>query len=225
MFKRTITTAIVAVSLPFAAGAATQTFTDQAAFLAAIGGVPTTTETFDISDQLLSGTGTVFNTGVTVTPFAASADNRVQDEVLRLSVDNDSGNATNPANPLTSLIEIMLPNASRFFGIDFGSTSGSGGIGNNSGTMLDDNLAFNFSTLSPGQTTSGYSGFFGLIADDAFTKISFSSEGIGNFTDDDFRADNLVFEAVAPIPVPAGLPLLLGGMAVFGALRARRKTA
>lgn len=215
MLTRAIATTFVLTALPMMASAATTEYFDKSAFDAIVGS-DVVIERFDVADQQISAAGTVFRTGVTVSAQLPSADNKVADEVLNISLDN-SGNPAVPGNPLTSLVTITLPYASTFFGITFG-VDGSGGIGNNSGTTLSNGETFRFSRPNP-----GYTGFYGLISDMAFQTVTFRSNDTGTFTDDDIKADDLIYAATAPVPVPAGLPLLVGGLAAFGFARSRKK--
>lgn len=60
--------------------------------------------------------------------------------------------------------------------------------------------------------------FFGLVSDTAFTSLTFTSE-----INDGFALDNLTYGTTAPIPVPAGLPLILGGLGAIAMLRRKRR--
>lgn len=77
-------------------------------------------------------------------------------------------------------------------------------------------------------------GVLGAIADPAgFAPFSYTLDLAGltadTLTVDIFRSNSWVFlsevtfDGVAPVPLPAGLPLLLGGIGALGALRHRRK--
>ena len=219
MLKTFTAAAALAVALPMGAQAASVSFTDQAAFEAALAAAglasqPSVTETFDVADQLIGGSGTTFGSGLTVTATDGSADNNVTGEVLRISL--DSTNAAIPASPLTSTVQFDFPVATRFVSLFFGE-NGVGGIGNDSGTTLTLSNGFSesFSLADP-----GYLGFFGILSDDAFSSLTFTSNNTGTFTDDDIRIDDVTFSAV---PVPAALPLMLVGLGALGIARARRK--
>ena len=241
-FKLIVLAAAVAVS-PLAASAATQTFFSKDAFLAALGLNAFQTEDFSgfASGTLLDGT-TFAKTGVTVSPLkpndgtrtqgsGTALENSVTDEKLRLSIDN-SGSPSNAAGD-TGNTEVVftLAGATTFLGLDFGLTDPTPrqGIGNDSGTSAMsigiNGFSYDFSTDY--SADPGYVGFFGVITDEAFSSFKFASNGSGGFTDDDFAVDNLISAAapgneIPPVPLPAGLPLLLGGLAAFGIARSRR---
>ncbi|WP_308917024.1 hypothetical protein [Jannaschia sp. LMIT008] len=234
MTLRTITLAAVAAAVPMAASAisVTQTFQGstgadataaRAAFNAAFGSVSQVEDFSGFANGTLLDNTMFPTTGTQVSPNAPSADNAIVEDVLFLSVDN-TGSATNPANPLTQSVTITLPNATTFFGADFGASEdgfiGTNGIGNDSGLTiaLDGTVVETFTLSDP-----GFTGFFGLQADMAFTTITFGSAAIGGFTDDDFALDNLQFSDGAVIPVPAALPLLAAGLGLMGWVGARRR--
>lgn len=185
------------------------------------------------NDQIPSPT--TFDNGVTITLDAPSADNFVVGNVLRLSVDN-TGDAATPANPLTESIELAFDTRVTAFGFEFGEfvendvDSGVGRApGNDSGTTLTaGSYSFDFSDVAnyPAgvsfNSETGYAGFFGVVADpgDSFRSVLFKSNGFGNDTDDDFTVQSI---ALAPVPLPAGLPLLAVGLGAFGLLRRRAK--
>jgi hypothetical protein len=223
--KSLLVAALVVITPISAAASTVMTFTDRDAFLAAIGSQRFGTETFSVSDQQIAPGGTTFGSGVTVGTVGPSDENRVEGEALRISVDNDPAKARNSAAATTSRIDIRLPSETTFFGLNFGSDTGSGGIGNDSGTVLLGDLDFNFDQLSPFGADPGYSGFFGLISRTAFQTISFGSANVGSFTDDDIRIDDLIYGIPVPVPVPASLPLMLVGIAAIGILCVRRRNA
>ncbi|MEM9796037.1 MAG: VPLPA-CTERM sorting domain-containing protein [Pseudomonadota bacterium] len=203
------------------------TFTSFDAFQTAIGFAPSVTEDFSgVADGTTLTSTTFATTGTTVVVSEPTAESFVDGEALRLSVDNPSG----PEQvPFTTSITFILPQATTFFGIDFGLGSFGGigtGVGNDSGTIVTaGSETFDFNDLTPGGDDIEYSGFFGLTSTTAFDRIVLTSAGANTFNrDDDFVVDTLVFAdlAPAPIPLPAGLPLLAGGFVLLGALRMRK---
>ncbi|AXI48706.1 hypothetical protein C1J03_02275 [Sulfitobacter sp. SK012] len=66
--------------------------------------------------------------------------------------------------------------------------------------------------------------FWGFISDMEFSSLSFveGSQAIGVET---YTLDNLTTGGVAPVPLPAGLPLLLAGLGGLATLRRKRKAA
>jgi len=73
-------------------------------------------------------------------------------------------------------------------------------------------------------TGEGFQNYQGFISDTAFTSVTFSQVTTGGQTEA-FSLDNLAFSAAPLIstPLPAGIPLVLTGAAMFGALRSRKR--
>ena len=101
------------------------------------------------------------------------------------------------------------------FGGDFSSLSSLMVTGSFDGTSM---------TLSIPDAIGGSEGFFGLIGDTAFSSISFSTDkGVFVFPEgppvggETFNLDDFT---IAPIPLPAGLPLLLGALGMLGVIGA-----
>lgn len=223
-----------AVAIPGIAGAATfnvdggTIYTDETQFRAAIGTAPTVTEDFSGYGNTELENPTVFSTGVSVSLDMTAGDVRAENDVLLLSLED----AQSDFAPSTMAIDFLLPNQSTFFGITFGDeVAGNQGIGNDSGSRMSvpgifD--AFDPDTLYAGSTDGnpaddmGYIGFFGFVSDSAsFDTISLFSAGENGANDDDFKADDLIFADVSPVPVPAALPLLLAGLGGFAFFRRR----
>ena len=122
-------------------------------------------------------------------------------------------------------------------------TQGLGFSGNGSITLTFDNaisaLGIDWSSFDQNATVVSYSddngnvvgdifqpvisagaGFFGIIDTDGFTSVTFAVD----------QSEILEFDYIqwgsglAPIPLPAGMPLLLGGLVGLGLLRRRKKT-
>ena len=217
MKTKVILAATTAVMVPVGASAATAFF-DESAFFSAVSGRTLVSEGFQgVADGTLLD-NTTFDSGVTVNPAVVTSDNTVEGELLRLSVDNTGG--------LSTFVDLTFPVATTAFAFEFGELNedirvSGRGIGNDSGTTLGaGGFSYNFSDLF--SEDPGYVGFFGVVADagEQFNTVRFSTNGIGDFVDDDFSLDNLTF---APVPLPAGLPLLAAGLGVFGFVRSRRK--
>jgi hypothetical protein len=204
----------------------------RAAFDAAISGLSKATEGFDTA--ALNGTlvnDAVFTSGIRIFADAASLDNNTFDGFIRLSTDNANrvvNGVSRPESPFTDTITITLPTPTSFVAFDFGIDGR--GIGNNSGTKVTINGdEFNFRTQISGvnQDNGDFEGFFGYRTADptvTFRTVTFAGLDLTTtFTDDDFTVDNVVYTP-APIPLPAGAWLLIGGLGTLGALRARRKS-
>jgi len=183
------------------------TFGDRTAFEAAILGA--TTETFDsyASDTSFNGVA------VDVGDFVLNADpigNRNLIDAL-------------PAVPNgtdidgTTFLNYFLQNTSATITFDTAVTavgfdiSAFGNVGNVSSLSILDGI-FDQTDI-PG---SGGVSFFGVTSDTAFTTLTFFSS-----INDGFSVDNLTYGEAAAVPVPAGLPLLLGGLGMLGWLRRR----
>lgn len=96
------------------------------------------------------------------------------------------------------------------------------------GPSVGSDMSFSLGTPTPTAGTFTASGdrekdFFGVISTEAFSEVTLqfvgSNGGVAGL-------DDLVYApapVTAPIPLPAGLPLLLGGLGAFAALRTRKK--
>ncbi len=81
-------------------------------------------------------------------------------------------------------------------------------------------------TLSDGSFVSGeinasYDGFWGFVSDLSFTAVTVSTNSSGSNAKS-YRLDNLSFglaAPIAPVPLPAGLPLLVSALLGFFGLR------
>lgn len=71
-----------------------------------------------------------------------------------------------------------------------------------------------------GQPASGFAGFVG---EGPIASISFTGRGGSPGTQDTFQLDNARFVTTTPVPLPASLPLVLGGIGALAALRTRAR--
>lgn len=87
-------------------------------------------------------------------------------------------------------------------------------------TFLDENggVVGQYRPLSEGG--DGSTRFFGFISDTPFQTVSFTA--INRSFSEGFGLDNVLYTKPAEIPVPASLPLLATGIALFGVLRGRK---
>lgn len=216
--------AVIALIVAAPAANAATVYLDEALFTAAVTGNLETSE-FTGQPQGAITNGAQFDNGVTVTLDQPSSDNFVEDTFLRLSIDNIGPDAQVSAVTETVTFAFDVPVTA--FGFEFGDpvTAPDGGTGrgpgNNSGTTLTAG-DFSFSFSDDYSANPGYTGFFGVVGHpgDTFSSVVFSSNGIGDFVDDDFTVQSI---ALAPVPLPAGLPLLAAGLGVLGLLRRRSK--
>jgi hypothetical protein len=236
--KRAVLAALAATALTGMSAASAATinlangtiFTDQSAFLAALGFTPDVIEDFESYGDvdLTSGTNplTLSASGIvlTVDPDDQTGDTRILNGALRLSTNRDNSDGPAGTNALTATLD--LPFATNFVSFDFNPQ----GVNNDSGTLIsfvgtgvDD---FDTDLLNGGSNgnvlgDTGYTGFFGFISNAGpFTQIVFSSENSTlDAVDDDFAIDNI---AANPVPVPAAALLMPLGLA---ALARRRRAA
>jgi len=149
------------------------------------------------------------------------------------SINFDFGN-TGP----TSIQSLSIDGSTAAVGTVVWDSIGSiGGTANVSSSSGEDTsiMSFLFSSFGVGDTfslggidpdLSGDASSGVTIGDLIGTTISamFSDQStvIGTFVDDPGRDKGLAFEAASVIPLPAGLPLLLGALAAFGMVRRKR---
>jgi len=163
--------------------AATAFYTDRAAFDLATGGG------LNFED---------FSAGSTVTPeFTVTGQNvYINGSGLQVGRPTIAG--------ATVLYEFNTPISA--FGGDYDSSPGGNGIG----------LIFTLSTgeVVPTELSAPFDTFFGFVSDTLFTSLTVSG-GTGSGYAETHTVDNISFglaAPVAPIPVPASLPLLLAAL-------------
>ena len=205
MSKRVLPAAILTASIGVGAADAATVFTDSGAFEANVDR-PLVTEAFDV--DIATADSITFPSGIVSTKSSSGVPptlNRVDDGDFDGFLVRDD----------VRTIAFDLPAPVFAFGGDF-----SGG-----GTALDS--LFVTAALQDGETFTasisallgGESGFFGLSTDQTFLSLTFSTEAgiltggtpIGGQV---FSVDNVV---LAPIPLPAGMVLLLGALGFGGA--------
>jgi hypothetical protein len=193
----------VAIALGVEAGgtsAATTIYTDRAAFDLATGGglnfEDFSDATFDDTTITTNAPGSVFLTGGQL---------RARPTPVALGGSN---------------LQFAFNSPTTAFGGDFDLSPG--GSGNGLRFVLDGNEIVSQEIGAP------FTGFFGFVSDLSFSTVTVES-GVGPGIAETHLIDNLSFglaAPVAPIPLPAGLPLLLSGLLAFFGLRQwSRKTA
>lgn len=204
ILTRLVSAAVLLVASGHAAFAVT-IFVERSLFEAAVTG-PLVTDTFnndiDTADVIVFDSGTTSTKSSTGVPPTL---NRVAFGQFTGFVQRDGFRD----------ITFDFPLPVTAFGGDFSSVS-SLLVGSFDGTSM---------TLSISDALAGDAGFFGVVSDDTFSSISFSTEAgqiffpggppVGGET---FNLDNFTIApiTIAPIPLPASLPLLVGALVVLG---------
>ena len=209
-----------------ASAASIATFTDRTAFEAALASV--TTETFN---GFTEDTG-FENPALDVGDFTLDAGSNGGNNIVDAAPLLNGGNLSIDGTPYLSFLlsddqpgsdevaDITFNTGITAFGFDHS------GIGNASngktrlGIILGPTVE---SFLSDLTGVASEAGFFGVITD-----IEFTSVFLATSTNDSFSLDNLTYgTAPTPVPLPAGLPLLLlgiGGLATVRGLRAKTRS-
>ncbi|WP_245306251.1 VPLPA-CTERM sorting domain-containing protein [Roseovarius aestuariivivens] len=119
----------------------------------------------------------------------------------------------------TASANILLSAADHVFSVTFASavTAFFADFAALNDNQLRTQISVNGTVVTPATTSGNIVRGFGFTSDTAFTSVRFT------YVDNDgFTMDNVAYGGVAPIPLPASLPLLLAGVGAFGLLRRRR---
>lgn len=227
--KSLVAAVIAAMSIGGSAQALSMQFTDLTAFTNALGAISVSTFGFDTD----IGSGT----SLTLIP-----------SVLTVEVTNNGATGTNGAVksgayqgnvasvslPSVTKSETAFQFATAINAVGFTYTTERTRSNRVSVEVADTITSFDFGSAGTVDFADGVGGFWGYInTDQAFDELRFlptfgdrggrpsSTPNTAGFT-----VDNLQYGAqgVAPVPLPAGLPLLLAALGVLGLMR-RRKTA
>ncbi len=237
-FSGLLTAASVVVGLP--ATAAVVTYVDQAAFEAAVG-VPVITEEFDgaASDFAPDSMGNAVGSGITIDvngPAGSSTDTGPTGLT-------GNGQLESEVDSSGDILTIGMNFAAPVFGFGFviqndSQTTASGldleeiGIllGGESFILSD---ILGLSDSSDGNSVSSVNGtgpqFFGFISDTAFSSLEFvhgddvAPGGVSGGNEEFYLNSAVLAPAIAAVPLPAGLPLLLVGLGGMALVRGRRK--
>lgn len=216
-------TALIATAVLLAAGsasAATMTFDNRTTFDAGVSG---TVQDFNnipafpsprpsLALDTFTVTQSTPNAGVQTNAFVNSRNPNFANGDVRLGV------ADRPGNLLT--FDAFAPGTSAF-GLDiFSDVAGTLSV------AVTTTLGTTTSLLTVGRSTleDPISSFFGITDDAGILSVAF------NFPDPSSSfslptVDNVFVGAIAPVPLPAALPMLLLGLGGLGLMSRRRKTA
>lgn len=192
--------AIVTVGLSLSAHAAT-IFSDRTSFEAATG--PLALETFDT--PIANSAFITFDGGIT-------------------SSRSGTTNSPNGVSSGGSFVTLVTRNQQNLITLDFGQEINAFGADfSGLGSLFADLLGTDESVTIASSFQSA--GFFGFISDESFSSLRFrTATGIG-FGSQLFSLDNLssgTATDLAPIPLPATLPLMLAAFGGIGFMRRRR---
>jgi len=198
--------ATVLASLPAAAFSATTSFTDRVSFVAASGA----TSVQDFESQTVG-------TDLRAAPIDLGDFSMAVVSVFGLDFNIISNSSLNAPNATIfahmglgdgETFTLTFDSAIKAFGADFG--------GLNDDLQRSQFEVFGETILAPVQVGQ-VQGFFGFVSDVAFTSLIIrgraETEGAG--------IDNITYH-VAPVPLPASLPLLLAGIGLLGLSRRRK---
>ncbi|MQY41163.1 VPLPA-CTERM sorting domain-containing protein [Epibacterium sp. SM1969] len=219
MMKRILSVAVlVAMSTPTLTSAAVvSTFTDRASFEAFAGGVLTEDFNGVVGQPSFAGTPlTVGDLTLQTLGSPLSGERNAIDQppfqFAEISVDG------------SALANVLLDSADDAFSISFAAPVFSFGadFGALNDNVLRTSVSFLDQTLFPDATTGNVIRFFGFTSDTLFDTVSFNFAGLN----DGFSVDNVTFGGVSPspVPLPAGLPLLLSGLGGLGLVLRRRRS-
>jgi len=216
--------ALLGLSRP---AAAQTTYTSSAAFTAALGGAPTTTEGYETPPpNTLISNGTTLD-GLTYSGLPVGVQGRIDNTYFNFG--SQSLAASRPSNPIANFFR-----GGESFTVTFAAPMTAVGIffnANNSAASVNGDF-FIQTPVGTANTGAAYDQttfyFAGLISNTPFTTATFGSSSANNGANV-FNADNLTYRPSAPVPeasttVSLGLLLLLGMGGMVVAAR-RRKTA
>ena len=223
MKRLLISTSVSVLALAGAAHAVTQTFNDEAAWRAAVGGV----FGFENFDSIATGTE-IFalpNLGLTLDPLDDGTQPTIQPYastggVVRSgpnNILNDADFSLPGRGPIT-----VRPDAASDFIFGFGLWNVGG----------DDTLRLTFFDEAGDEITTVVSatssGFFGIVDDTGAKSAVIDFVGGNGYapTDDWQAASRATFEPdpIDPVPLPASLPALAAGLIALGGIARRRKS-
>lgn len=185
------------------ASAVTTFFTDKAAFDAATAGFFFTFDGFD-NDIDADDVITLDSGLISTADGRLLDDNSVSGGVYNNATDGDADFAS-------QTIEWLFPAAVNAVGFDFFDVDAS-------------RLTLTVDGKSTSVGLAGSDGFFGFVSTTLVTDLILGNAS--NFVDE-FDLDNLQFGAgeIAAVPLPATLPLLMGGFVAMGVARRKRQQA
>ncbi|MGG7566067.1 VPLPA-CTERM sorting domain-containing protein [Rhodovulum sp. DZ06] len=204
--------ALAALTATPALSASFTTFTDRAAFEAAVG-AGLTVETFDsvLVDTSFGGGGSATVGAVTMSATLDIGGYNMIDAPSVTAEVNVNGTTALNVGTLGSDTATMSFASSIFaFGADF--------FNFNDGVQRT-RIEVGADVLLPPVTPSYTPTFFGFISDAAFSSLQFTA-----LQSDAYGIDNVSFAtATSDVPVPAAAPMLLAGIAGLGLLRRRAR--
>lgn len=202
---------LIAVGLP-GPGVAASVFTDRAAWEASLAG-PLSLETFDA--DITTADSITFATGI----VSSKSSTGVPPTLNRVAFGDYDGFV---ARDGFRTIDWRLPVPVNGIGGDFGGSGPDIGSLSVSARFVDDSSE----TFSISDALGGTAGFFGLSSSTAIASLLFTTDagvvlvpGGAPFGGQSFTADNV---ALAPVPLPGGLALMLGVIGIGGSLAVRR---
>lgn len=213
MLKTIILTATFALVSPLSAHAAVSFFQNVEAFDEATVGISFTEDDFgeDISGGLTTDPTTtiIFDSGVVSTRVGGRQNFALSGAFfIKIGTSNNS----------SELLTWVFPNPVTAVGFEYL------GLKQRHVQVMVDGEMQDINNDDP-DAIPPENGFFGFVSTNPVTELKFTEFNGPRF--EDFRIDNLRFESgpVAPIPVPAGLQLLLSGLAGLGLFAHCRRRA
>ncbi|MEM8754117.1 MAG: VPLPA-CTERM sorting domain-containing protein [Pseudomonadota bacterium] len=204
----------------FAAGAAHaasfNVFTDRTAFEAAATSLEL--ETFNG----VSGQPSFANTPLTVGDLTLQSTGTLSSDIERNAIDQPPTQFGSFDIDGTAVANVLLTGGDDDFTITFADpiTAFFADFGAFNDEIQRTQIVVNGEQILPPVSPDDAGSSFGFISDMAFTSILFTDFDGDN---DGFSIDNIAYGDgdLTAVPVPATLPLLLGGLAIFGLMRRR----